>query len=59
MISMFETAVHGERIKLYIVTEDERSYDVLICGDGKELHRTGFLSWFEAYDYGMRLASRC
>ncbi len=55
MTSIFHAKKGGRRRTLYIHTEDERRFSVIVRGSGNSYAKDGFSSFFEAYDHGYRV----
>lgn len=58
MTSIFKMTKAGSPREVYIHTDDERIFDVTVRCNGKECEKPGFRSWFDAYDYGVKTATK-
>jgi hypothetical protein len=53
--SIFHSKKGGRRRTLYIHTEDEQRFSVMVRHGGSAYSKDGFSSFFEAYDHGCRM----
>ena len=53
MTSIFTKDINGVVHQLFIHTKDERRFTVLVRHPGGEYRRSGFTSWFDAYEHGV------
>lgn len=60
MLTIIPKDTDAGRKTVYIHTEDEREFDVTVCTPAGEYTRSGFSSWFDAYEHGRVVAeARC
>lgn len=53
--SIFHSKKGGRRRTLFIHTEDERRFSVMVRHGGSAYSKDGFSSFFEAYDHGRQV----